>query len=134
MWDMKNSIINCVILLALTSVGPAAAETAEECKNNTDPQKFIDGKCDTLKGVDSTHGVQKEHQMRGGPLRGVQKINPSKVKQKRKDRDSKNQKDKQILDVRSDMEPPVQPLKIDNPSGSSKHPEATPRNPGSKTK
>lgn len=120
MWDMKNSIINCVILLALTSVGSAAAETADECKNNTDPQKFIDGKCDTLKGVDSTHGVQKEHNMQGVPLGDVPKFNPSKVKHKRKDRDSKRTKDKQILDVRSDMEPPVQPQKIDNPSGSSK--------------
>ncbi len=130
---MKNSIINCVLLLALTSAGSAAAETADECKNNTDPQKFIDGKCNTLKGVDSTHSVPKEHNMRGVPLGDVPKFNPSKVKQKRKDRDSKKTKDKQILDVRSDMEPPVQPQKIDNPRGSSKYREA-PTDPKSKTK
>ena len=130
---MKNSIINFVILIALTNAGSAAAETADECKNNTDPQKFIDGKCDVLKGVDSTHGVQKERPMSSGAMNDVPKFNPSKVKQKSKDRGSKNQKDKQILDVRSDMEPPVQPQKIDNPSGSSKRQEA-PTDPKSKTK
>ena len=60
---MNTLALSSAVVMALLSVGPAFAESADECKNNTDPQKFIEGKCNVLKGCDVIPGPLKEQRI-----------------------------------------------------------------------
>src|SRR5205085_9726459 len=90
-------------LLALMSVSPATAETEDECRNNTDVQKFIDGKCNVLKGYDAIPRAAKEQK--------IQSIFPNhrhskKLVRKKTDldvlRDNQTLEEKKKLEVQHD--------------------------------
>lgn len=77
---MKTQAITYAVLLTVTSVGAALAETAEDCQNNTDAQKFVDGTCNTLKGYDVAPRSEREIGPTTKPLGDVPTIDPAFLK------------------------------------------------------